>query len=434
MRRWSILGILILTSLWLNAQEFLLLQDAIQIGLENNFDVRIAQNETRISENNFTRGNAGFFPTIVWTGGRTYTVQDVKQEFITGSENVRDGATSNVWSTAMDATWRLFDGTKMFKTYDRLREEVYSSELEEQIAIENSAMNIALSYFEVILHKNRLVALDTSILISSERMELARNRYEVGDVPKLEYLSAQVDYNSDYSNVLSQQEILQSAKHNLNHSMSRAAGTEVDVPRVINLDTTLILDELQVLSLSGNKELQHARQTGEILKIELKEIDADRLPSIDLNLGYSYSKLSSQAGFLLNNRTNGLDYGLSATWVLFDGMNQKRRKQNAKIEIENQMERIKQLELAIQKDLETNHLIYSNNIELTKLEQQNLVLALENVDFAIDRYKLGKTTFIELRESQLKVIETLGRLLDATYLAKIAEINLLKLSGSLLSE
>jgi outer membrane protein TolC len=59
-------------------------------------------------------------------------------------------------------------------------------------------------------------------------------------------------------------------------------------------------------------------------------------------------------------------------------------------------------------------------------------LAKENVFIALESFKRGVNTFIELRTAQQSLAEAYSRLITARYNAKLAETELLRLNGSLL--
>ncbi|MDX1476907.1 MAG: TolC family protein [Saprospiraceae bacterium] len=415
-----------------DAQELLSLQDAIAIGLQNSHNIRIAANERDIAENNFTRGNAGFLPVVSWNGGRNYSRQNVNQEFINGSMNEKNGATSNTWSTGVDLRWTLFDGMRMFRTYDRLDALRGLSALDEELQIEDAIFAIALAYYDVVLQAQRANVFDTTLQLSGQRVALSQVRYELGKAPKLDYLSAMVDYNTDSSALVVQQEALTRARQNLNHVMGRDIDTELITATEITLDSTLSHEAILSRALSANTALRRLERNSAILQLESEEIKAERLPSVDLNLGYAYNNLSSQAGFLLSNRTNGLNYGLSATWTLFNGNDIMRRQENTLILLDSNRERIAQLRLQIERDVESAWLDYENSQKLENLERASLEVALETAAIARDRYNLGKATFLELREAQVNTVRVASRLFDAQYNMKVAELELLRLSGSII--
>ncbi len=144
-----LLGTLILVALDGKTQQPLTLEDAITIGLEKNYDVKISRNQSSIEKNNYTIGNAGFLPAVTLQASQSFTNQDVKQEFLDGRTNERNGAASDVLSAGASLSWVLFDGLKMFITYDKLNELRQAGAIDVERSIENTIYNISLAYYRV---------------------------------------------------------------------------------------------------------------------------------------------------------------------------------------------------------------------------------------------------------------------------------------------
>jgi len=117
---------------------------------------------------------------------------------------------------------------------------------------------------------------------------------------------------------------------------------------------------------------------------------------------------------------------------IFDGFNRKREKNNAIIEMEIKNLQYLQVEQTIKADLLTIFSGYLNNLNLLKLEEQNLLTATENLDIAFERYKLGNLSGLDLREVQKSLLDAEERLLLVQYQTKAAEISLLLISGRVL--
>ncbi len=415
------------------SQNLLTLEEAIKIGLENNYNIKISTNNTAIEHNNFSKGNAGFLPSINLNTSQSFTEQDVNQEFLNGNIIERDGATSDVFNANASLNWTIFDGSKMFVTYEKLRELQNSSVVELESVVETTIRDIGFAYFKIILESNKLNVLDTSIQLSLERLDFAKSIYEVGKASKLEYMSAQVDYNTDRSAFIRQKELLDNAKIDLNLLMSLDLDEDdYTFPNNIAVDTTLQLLKLEQNATTNNRQILTAQMNLSISTFEIKEITADRFPSIGLNLGYNYTNFNSQSGFLSTNQTNGLTYGFSATWPIFNGFSVHRRFQNARLTLNSNQLRIEQIKLQVNTNIRKAYINYRSNIELLALEQENYSVAKENSEIALERYRLGNSNALELREAQINAVEAAGRLIDASYNTKIAEINLMWQTGSLI--
>ena len=186
--------------------------------------------------------------------------------------------------------------------------------------------------------------------------------------------------------------------------------------------------------MTNNRQILTSQKNLSISTLEIKEITAEKLPSIGLNLGYNYTNFNSQSGFLSTNQTNGLTYGFSAVWPIFNGFSVQRRFQNAKLTFNSNQLRIEQIKLQVTTNIRKAYINYMSNLELLALEKENNSVAKENSEIALERYRLGNSNALELREAQINAVEAAGRLIDASYNTKIAEINLMWHTGSLIKE
>lgn len=414
------------------AQDTLELSNAIQIGLENNFDIKISEGQKQIAENNNTLGNAGFLPSLDATASQRYTIENTSNTFLDGREQNRDGAKSNSFSAGTSLNWILFDGTTMFFTKNRLGELEKQGVALNQSIIQNVVARIAKEFYTVALEQIRLQLLAENIGLSENRAEIARNKYEFGKASKMEFLQAQVDLNRDKSNHMIQQERLASSKTTLNELLGRDVTMDFFVVFDPELNTGLQYDDLVEALRNNNPELQAAEYDLNASRLVQKELFGERVPSLGVNVGYNYAKSEAQAGFLLSRQSSGLTYGVSAVWNLFDGFNLNRRIQNAKVASENSRFYYEALKLNLERELYSIYISYQNNVQLREMEQTNREVAQENNDIAIERYQVGNSSPLELREAQVNLLEANLRLLDAAYAIKTGEIDLLLLSGLLL--
>lgn len=434
------LVVLLLTSFLisnLSAQEILGLREAVAIGLENNFDIKIAEKGQLVNKNNNTLGNAGFLPTVDLTADKTFQVQDVDLE-IQGPEGIFPlsdrGAQSDRFNTSAGFNWTVFDGFGMFMTRERLIELESQGLLDKKVTVENTIAAIYNAYYRTVFEQDRLSVLKETVEISQARLFFAQSRYEVGKGSKLDYLAAQVDYNTDRSNVLRQEELLNNVKIDLNVLLGRESSTPFSVNGRIDINSDLQPDPLLQKVSRLNPSLLSAISEQNVAFLEYKELLAERYPTVNLEFSYDRGTSNNDAGQLRSSSTSGITYGVSASWNIFDGFNRKREIQNAKVRQEiTQLER-DALELSLQGEVNKAYVNYANNLQLIDLEKSNVEIALENEGIALDRYELGAGTSLELREAQRNAVDSQNRLLDAQLVAKLAEIELLRLSGSILTQ
>lgn len=411
------------------------LKRCIQTGLERNYDIRIIRNKQEISDNNLTLGNAGYLPQLDLTTGYSGTVNDTEQHLSSGEKNKNNGVHNQTLNAGVNLNWTVFDGFNIQTNYKRLKELKDMGELNTRLTIENLISDLTAEYYNYIQQNIRLKNLKSAVKLSKERLRIVEARYEIGAGSRLDLQQAKVDFNSDSSRLIKQYEVLYSSRITLNQMM---AADNID-QLVIAADSTIVFDEflnredIWQRTLSGNTFLLLANKDKNISLLDLKTAQSENYPYLRVNAGYGYTKNIYNTGTIDSQNNLGFNYGITLGFNLFSGFNRKRKQRNARIEIENKQLAYEQTTLSLKADLSNMWMAYRNNIELTNLEKENVETAKENHEIAIERYKLGDLSGIELREAQNSLLEAEERLVQAEYNTKLCEISLMQISGQILS-
>ena len=419
------------------AQELLTLDQAVEQTLKQNFGIKIASTRKKIGENDNTLGNAGFLPTVTGQASKNYSISKIDQEFFGGLRDPlrQSGVKNNNSNLGVTVVWTLFDGMGMFVARNRLAELQRQGGVGEKIVIENTIAQVANSYYDILRQLQRLKTFKDALEISNERVRLAKDRYEVGQGSKLDFLTAQVDYNEDKAALVAQEQALQNSKINLNALLNRDLYTTFTIPDTIILNKDLSIEKLRPLVLSQNPNIVLANMNRKLAELDIKNQKSLQMPQLDFLGGYNYNTVNNGAGFGVQKGTTGLmNYGVRATINIFDGYNQKRRIENAKVNTLVADYQEKDLKLQLESALERTYLSYKNNLQLVDLEVQNFTVARQNVDIAFERYKIGVSTPLELRETQRNAVAAQTRLIEAEFNTKLTEIELQRLSSTILTE
>jgi outer membrane protein TolC len=153
---------------------------------------------------------------------------------------------------------------------------------------------------------------------------------------------------------------------------------------------------------------------------------------MNLSSGYNYYYNTYTNNTTKNLTTNGMNYGVTIGINVFDGMNQRRNIRNSTIDIKNNELKYNEIQQGVKADLITIYYAYTNYLRLISLEEQNLQTATENLDIAMDRYKLGSLSGLDLRDVQKSLLDAKESLLTVEYQAKLAEISLMVISGRIM--
>ena len=417
------------------AQQMLTLEEAIQQGITKQYSIQISRQRERIAANENSLGNAGFLPTITGSASKNYTISGLDQSFFGGLRPplVQSGVNSNSSNAGLAMAWTLYDGQGMFVLRDRFKELQNLGAKQTESNIENLIALISTTYYDIIRQNLRVNNFKKGLEISNDRLKLAKDRYEVGQGSKVDYYSAQVDYNEDKALLIAQEQSFKNTKIGFNTLLVKDYKADFQLNTMIDLMPKLAFNELKMSALSQNPALISAILTKKINDLDTKNLQSQQKPQIDLLAGYNMNSVVNGAGFGVEKGSSDvLNYGLRATFNIFDGYNQKRRIQNAKINAEIASLQIEDLKNNLLSSLERTYITYENALNLIQLETENYAIAKQNIDIAFDRFKVGIATSYELREVQRNAVAAETRLIEAKFAAKSAEIELIRLSGNLM--
>lgn len=415
-----------------NAQEVLTLESAVKIALENNYEIKIATNNLTIQKTNVAIGNAGMLPTVTANVVDNNSIQNSSQTRQDGTETELDNAKNNSLTYGVGLDWTIFDGMRMFARMDQLKELQKLGEAQLKLTVITRISDVNAAYYDLVQQQQQLAALDTTIVISNQRLTLAQNRFTIGKASKLEVLNAQVDLNTDQVALLRQKELYANSKILLNQLLARDVATDFKVIDVLKVDSLLLLPELKALAEKQNPQLEAQIINKRVAELELKQIKAARYPTVRVNTSYNFSESQSSLGFVAESQSRGLNYGFSASLNLFDGFAQNRNEKIAKIQIENSKLNIDQQNLALNSQLATSYQTYLTNLELIALEEKNESIAKQNLNITLDKFRIGTITTLEFRTAQLNYVNAKVRYSNAQFQGKLSEIALRELAGNLI--
>lgn len=438
----KIIILLFMMPIVLQAQEVYNLSKCITTGLEQNYAVQVARNQQIISDNNYTRGNAGYLPTISTTnrfgGNTTSTTQNMNN----GEQNVSSGIYNTTGSAALNLNMTIFNGFNVKTTYQKLNELKSMGSLNTQMSMENLISQIVAEYYYYIQQLNYYKNMEYAVSLSKERARIDEERYLLGSSSKLELLQSIVYLNADSSQLARQEEAILESEIRLKKLMAveNLEGRITIEDSSITIISDLVYKALFDSTLAYNTSLQIARKNKEISELDYKIIASRAYPYITLSSGYTYSYRGYGTGTISeygtvsisNQQSRAFNYGLNLSMDIFDGNNRRREKSNAQIEIENREIRLQEIEQDIKAELLTVYYAYENNLRLVRMEEQNLEVARENLGIALERYRLGSLSGLELREVQKSLLDAEERLISIQYQTKIAEISLLQISGKIM--
>ncbi|MDB4754980.1 TolC family protein [bacterium] len=420
--------------LFSSAQDVLLLENAMKIALENNLGVKMTINQKQQAENIATYGNAGLLPKADLNGGVSLSATNSNLEFAGGTPPIEDVAAQSLsYNGGLGVSYAVFNGLGSLNTFKKLKSQVDIAGIQLNLNIESTLLQVCNVYYEVARQQQQLRIAKNSLDISRERYERVKVGLEYGTVSSLDVLNAEVDMNADSSNVLNMDVGLKNAKRNLNVLLSREVTAQYEVSEVLVVDDARTIEAIQQKALNNNTNLLLAQSNISIAEFDQKIQQAFYMPRVSVNASYGYNYSESNASLILSQSSLGFTGGATLAWSLFDGFKKKTAIQNAQIALETNQLKVDEAKLTVERDVLNAFDLFQNSIILLKVEERSVAAAQLNFDRSKELFNQGQITTTDFRQAQLNLNRAKSRLNTANFITKMAEIELIRLSGELIS-
>ncbi|HEX5026875.1 MAG TPA: TolC family protein [Agriterribacter sp.] len=417
------------------AQQMITLQEAIAAGLQSNYDILLVSNDSVAAAIDKRYVVGAFLPNINATVGALWTTSAQKQKFDSRPEVQGSGIKTGNINASMNLNWTLFDGLRMFATKQKVDELYALGRINLKAQVVNTTAEVVNNYYLIVRQKQMLKALEEQMSISEERVKLADRKLSVGLGTKPELLQAKVDLNAQIATHLQQQTTIVQLKDRLNQLTGMQLPAVYEVADSIPLNLDMNIADIQNGIETTNLSILQAMKNADIARVALKEFKGDRWPVISFVSAYNFSRNENQNNInpfsSTYNRNKGYNFGFTAAIPLLNNLSVNRNIQQAKLDVEYQDIVVAKQKSQVNVWVKVAFNSYQYQVTALKLEEENIELAKENVMIALERFRLGVSTYLELREAQKSLQDAYDRLIGARYNTKLSETELLRLKGEL---
>lgn len=423
---------------------FLSSEDAVRAMLTNNFGIQIANNNVGVADNNTSILNSDYLPTVFGQAGANFDRTTSTTDFNGALDN--DGiARPNVvipdaetvrYDASINASYTLFDGLGRFYNYKQLKEQYNLSQLEARETIENTMVQLFSVYYEVARIEENIAVFETALEISRKRETRAQYQFDYGQVNKLQILNAQVDIVTDSINLLNAKQQLRNTQRDLNVVLAAPLENLKTADTTVAFVSPLLIDSYVEQASVNNVNLLQVEQDIIISDYEIKKAKGLFLPTIGLTGSYGWNLANNPASAFFPGTTRSstsLAAGASLRWNIFDGGRSIVGLKNARIALDSQKLIKEQLKQQVYRDIANAKGNYQNALMVFRLQEQNVITSEANFERSSEQFKLGQVSSVEFRQAQLNLLNAQTTKNAAKYTAKLAEIQLLQLTGQLLN-
>ncbi|MBE9464502.1 TolC family protein [Dyadobacter subterraneus] len=413
------------------ADSLITLDDAIAIALKNSLEIQIAKNDVEANTllNNY--GVAGGLPTIAGTASNVEQIQNITQELQTGPGTKRRGADGNNTNAGITASLLLYNGKRVVATKMRLAELQNQSSEVLNSQIQNVIAAVMTSYYDVVRQLSYMNTVRFSIIASQKRLEIIEVRKTAGMANNADLFQAQIDLNTLSQTLTNQQLAVDVSKSELLRLLAMDPKSPVAVRDTILVDQTINIDNV-LEKLAVNADIKAADSQIRISELIIRETAALRYPTVRLNLGYNYTRAQSSAGFTLLNKVTAPSAGVTLNVPIYNGGAFKRQQQVAEINANSAKSQKQVLIRDYSSQAVKMFQTYKSSLEQLESQKANYKLSQQLLDLTLQRFQLIQATIIDVREAQRSFEEAGYRLINLNYAAKSSEIELKRLTNTLM--
>lgn len=412
------------------AQQLLTLENAIDTALQKNFDIRIARNNLEIAEKNNTFGNAGGLPSVTASAGDNGSATTSKQQFSDNTTQTITGNTANSMNAGISGEIVLFNGFRVVAAKERLNRLQEQSRILLNQQVQSIIADVMTTYYDVVRQQSYLKIIGSSLDVSRQKLEIIQIKDKVGMADAVDLLQAETDLNSAQQQYSIQQLAIEQGKSDLLLLIGSKMFPEFSVIDSIVVDKTLELDSILNL-IDRNPQFRSAEQQILIDQQLLKEVSAQRYPTVKLNAGYDFYRSESNKGNLLLNEYYGPSAGISLQIPVFNGMINKTRQEVVRINLENSKLEKESLALSLNTQAVKLFNAYQTTLRQIGSQQQNVEMSRKLLQVVMQQFNLNQATILDVKAAQASYENAAYLLTNLIYSAKVAETGLKQLTYSL---
>jgi outer membrane protein len=432
------LSILVLIlSFSMSAQDLLEKQLAVDIALENNYDIRVSNNDLEVAKNSSSIYNSGYLPSVFASGGADYQSNESEIEFQDGSVQDDIENTTNSYTANLGIDYLLFDGFGRKYNYRKLQEQYNISEIRVRQVIENTLLDLLVSYYDVARLTENKNNLQQSLDISKSELLREEYGYQYGQKTQLDVLNSEVNVNQDSINLLNIQRELANAKRDLNVILGREVNIDFAVDTAVTYAIDLTYDAMLQSAKINNTLLLQAEKNVTLSDYDLKINKSSWVPNVGINGAYNWRDSNTDSNIsnpfsLASQTSKGIVGGVNVSWNIFDGGSTRTRVHNAKIAIDNSNIEKELIEKDLERNVANAWETYQNSLFVLSAEEKNVETNKRNFERSQEQYRLGQIITVEFRLAQVNLLSAVNSYNQAKYTAKVAELRLLQLGGRLI--
>ena len=383
------------------------LQEAINIAVENNYQLKQAENNLELADANILNSMADFLPSI---NGSSTASRGVGRTFNSNTGQIEDNP-NNSFSMSVSASMPIFMGFQNINGLRNSQQTKISREESLKRAKESLIFTTATNFLQVILTRELLEIDKENLATSIKQLEQVQAQVEVGSRAAVDLYNQQAQVANDELTITQRENTLSINELQLIRQLQidplgnyEFVNPKAGVENVITMDYDL--EALISEALVGRADIRSEEASIEALKYSLYATQGNILPSLTFStsLSTSWDERIKEAGVNFNDQFFDQNiyrsFRLNLSIPIFNNLDRKYSIQSSKIQLKNAKLTLDNSKLEVVQEVTQAYNDYVSYKKQKEATAKSLFASEKAFETQQERYNVGASTLIELSQAQ----------------------------------
>jgi TolC family type I secretion outer membrane protein len=423
---------LLLGSLLAYGAEPLSLNDCLKLAMSQNQDLKIGDKQLQSAREDIRSSYSGMLPSISLTSSATHSAQGPSEYVYKNTTFTGGDTTTNYFSTALSIDQTIYSGNKVRNSIKLAKNTVENYQIELNRTQQSIVENVTEKFYTVLKAQELLKVYEMTLKNSQEQLKKTEEMFKIGQVAKKDLFKAQVREGNDRLSIIQQKSVLNNALADLKVAIGVAPDFDMNVYEgAYQKPVTLEKDLAENKAVENNAEMKSLRLQKANSYLNYKIAKGDLLPAVYGSFSYSRGGSEIARNFSEFDKWWNTSLSLNISYPIFEGFSRKANIQQKKIAFNLYDDQIEKKKLEIISQVENLILTINTYLEMIDVNEINIQSAQEDLRLAQEMYRLNSATILDVLDAQVALTKAQGDLITTKYDAKIAEVRLAYLMGTL---
>lgn len=404
------------------------LQQAIELALKNNRDLKTARRILSSQASNYRAAKAQYYPQI----SGSFSIEHTLFNNLEIEPKIANRFSTSLFNVNLNMPLDLSGA--IGRTVQKALIGVVTAKAQYLQAAQNLVVNVYSQYYTVLSSVETIRIDRAQVEQAQEQLRIAEARLKKGRIPEADVLTAKVQLDNAKQTLKVDEGGFEVAVATMRNTLVLPQQVEI-IPtgKLTFSPEKFVYEEAFQEGEKKRLEMQVSRLNLEVANISLKSTYDQYLPTITLTGSYGYSLTGRNPQEAIEERQKGplwqFTAGLNVPIFIFDGGTIKESKVRAMTDIEQAQANVQQTRETIALEIKNQLITLQNTQERVEILKNTAKQGSESLRIADLRYRMGLSSYLEYADARNNLRSAELNLLSAIRDHSLAKVNMYKALG-----